>query len=159
MLMEDMTETDNWYTEIQGYAIENGINIQLPFVMEKSHEQYKEHVKEKIRVKINKELEEGKKNKTKLRWIRPGKSQDYLNHSTIQEAASIMKFRLHMTKTKGNYGGGVCRKCNQGEETTEHVLVCETDGNVELDFKLMEDVRWLRRISKVFKNFEEQYDE
>ena len=126
--------------------------------METSYEQYKKHVKEKIRNKIDKELQEGKRNKTKLRWIRPGVSQDYLKYSTVQEAAEIMQFRLHMTRIKGKYGGSVCRKCNEKEETTEHVLVCQTDGNLDLDLKLMEDVNWLRKISKMFKDFEERYN-
>ena len=31
MLIEDMDGTDNWYTEIQQYAMENEINIQIQF--------------------------------------------------------------------------------------------------------------------------------
>ena len=89
MLIEDMDGTDNWYTEIQQYAMENEINIQIQFVMEISYQQYKKHVKDKIRMKINKELEEGKRSKTKLRWIRPGVDQEYLKKSSIQEAAEI----------------------------------------------------------------------
>ena len=158
MLIEDMDGTDNWYTEIQQYAMENEINIQIQFVMEISYQQYKKHVKDKIRMKINKELEEGKRSKTKLRWIRPGVDQEYLKKSSIQEAAEIMKFRLHMTKAKGNYGGGICRKCGEREETTEHVLVCHTDGNVELDSGKMEDVGWLRKITNIFRKFEEEYE-
>ena len=154
-LREQMEDKDNWYSELKHYADTNGINIDQDHIMEVSYYQYKCHVKEKIRKKIVRKLSEEKKNKTKLRWISPGKVQEYTKQCSIREASSIMKVRLHMARVKANYGGGFCRKCEMVEETTEHVLQCETDGEIQFESELVEDVGWLRRINRVFKQFEE----
>ena len=126
-------------------------------VREMSYRQYKCLVKNGIVNRVKKDLVVEKDTKRKLRWINPGKRQDYLNDCSIQEASLIMKIRLHMISAMGNYGGGKCRRCQVEEETTEHILECQTNGTMKFDETKMEDVSWLRTILKTYKRFEEQY--
>ena len=152
-----MKDSDNWFTELEQYSTDCQINIDREYIRMQSYNQYKLHVKQKIRRKIDEQLEKGKRSKTKLRTITPGKKQQYLKNSTIQESCCIMKVRLHMVHALANFGGGKCRRCNVEEETTEHVLNCHTEGVMEYDDEKMEDVQWLRKISIVYKLFDEQY--
>ena len=68
-----------------------------------------------------------------------------------------MKIRLHMVHAKANYGGGTCRSCGEEEETTEHVLWCQSEGEIEYDVQKREDVSWLKKINSIYKTFDEQY--
>ena len=68
-----------------------------------------------------------------------------------------MKVRLHMVGAKGNYGGGKCRRCLVEEETTEHILECQTNGRIKFDEEKIEDVSWLRTVQKIYEQFDEQY--
>ena len=157
-LLEQMKENqDNWYTELRDYAAQNNININKQHIQSTSYQVYKLHVKEKIRRRVKEELTNEKHIKTKLRHIHPGKQQDYFKECTIEEACMIMKIRLHMITARGNYGGGTCRDCNKCEETTEHVLSCQTQNQMVFDVKEISNVSWLRRASKVYAYFEEQY--
>ena len=133
------------------------INIDQEFICTQSYHQFKSYVKKRIRRKIDEQLEKGKRSKTKLRTITPGKKQEYLENCTIQESCGIMKVRLHMVHALANYGGGMCRRCNSEEETTEHILNCHTDGVMEHDDEKMENVQWLKKISIVYKLFDEQF--
>jgi hypothetical protein len=132
-LKEQMHENDdNWYTELREYANQNGIDVDESNILSISYETYKAHVKEKIRQKVIKDLINEKDTKTKLRHIDPGKQQDYFDQCLIKEANMMMKIRLHMTCAKGNYGGGICRVCHEEEETTEHILSCQTNNEQSL---------------------------
>ena len=104
------------------------------------------------RVKNDLVMEKGKKKK--LRWVNPGKRQEYLNICSIKEAAQILKIRLHMVSAMGNYGGGKCRRCQVEDETTEHILECQTNGRMKFDAAKIEDVNWLRTIIRIYENFE-----
>ena len=152
--MEQIKEHEAWYKEIHQYAEENDISLD---VNEITYEQYKDHVKQKIYAKIKKDLELAKVTKTKLRFINPGKRQEYVNHCSIKETSSIMRIRLHMVDARANYGGGICRKCEQEQETTEHVLECFSNGDYKFDEEKMEDVSWLREIKIIYEQFDETY--
>ena len=154
ILMEQIKEHEAWYKEIHQYAEENDISLK---VNEITYEQYKDHVKQKIYDKIKKDLELAKVTKTKLRFINPGKRQEYVNHCSIKETSSIMRIRLHMVDVRANYGGGICRKCEQEQETTEHVLECFSNGDYNFDEEKMEDVSWLREIKVIYEQFDETY--
>ena len=152
ILMEQIEKHDAWYKEIHQYAKENNISLD---VNEQSYEQFKNHVKQKIYEKIKKELEQAKGSKTKLRFINPGKRQEYINQCSIKEASSIMKIRLHMVNAKANYGGGLCRKCELEQETTEHVVECYSNGEFKFDHEKMEDINWLRKIIVFYEQFDD----
>ena len=152
ILMEQIEKHDAWYKEIHQYAEENNISLD---VKDLSYDQFKNHVKQKIYEKIKKELELAKGTKTKLRLINPGKRQEYINQCSIKEASSIMKIRLHMVNAKANYGGGLCRKCELEQETTEHVVECYSNGEFKFDHEKMEDINWLRKIIVFYEQFDE----
>ena len=140
--------------ELYQYADQNDIDLD---VTELSYNQYKCHVKRKIREQREKKLETAKTKKTKLRHINPGVRQEYLEHCSIGEASAILKIRLHMVRLNANYGGGTCRKCGQEQETTEHVLECASEGGYKFDDEKMDDVSWLRKIKVIYEQFEEEY--
>ena len=150
-----MTEDNNWYTELQQYANANDIETNKELMTKVSYSEYKQYVKQKIRAKVDQELKDAQKVKTKLRWIKPGKVQNYLQECSIVEATRIMKLRLHMGAVRANYGGGLCRKCGVVEETTEHALACLSDGLFQYSYELTEDIGWLRKAIKIMNRFEQ----
>ena len=157
ILIKQTQEDDNWYTELLQYAEEAGINTDEQHVETNSYDQYKLHVKKKIRKKVITQLENEKQTKTKMRSIMPGRKQMYIEECTIEEVSSIMRIRLHMVYAKANYGGGKCRRCETEEETTEHVLSCQSGGDMVYDEGRMEDTSWLKSIRKIYKLFDEQF--
>ena len=160
VLLEQMKENDNWYTELKEYADAYGICIEKEMVENVTYERYKNLVRQCIESKVVTQLKEEKETKTKMRWINPGKRQNYITSCSIRDAGSILKLRLHMVKVKANYGGGTCRKCDRAEETTEHVIQCMSDGRVEAVEEVedvVEDIGWLKRTCKVFEQFETLY--
>ena len=114
-------------------------------------------MEKKIRKKVITQLENEKKTKTKMRSIMPGRKQTYIEECAIEEVSNIMRIRLHMVYAKANYGGGKCRRCEIEEETTEHVLCCQSGGDMVYDEGRMEDTSWLRSIRKIYKLFDEQF--
>ena len=140
--------------ELYEYAVQNDIDLD---VTELSYNQYKCHVKLKIREQREKNLGTAKAKKTKLRHINPGRRQEYFDFCSLGEASAILKIRLHMVRINANYGGGICRKCEQEQETTEHVLECASEGRYKFDEGKMEDVPWLRKIKGIYEQFEEKY--
>ena len=156
-LMEQRREQDGWYKELDQYAGQNNIPMEINEIMKLSYEQYKGIVKKEIIRKVKADLEQEKKKGKKLKWINPGKRQEYLESCGIGEASGIMKVRLNMVNALGNYGGGKCRRCQIEEETTEHILECQTNGTTIFDEEKLENVQWLRTILKIYKEFDEQY--
>ena len=62
-----------------------------------------------------------------------------------------------MVKTLANYGGGTCRTCGLEPESTEHVLDCQTDGEMKIEEEKLGEITWLRRARRIFENFEEEH--
>ena len=114
-------------------------------------------MKDRIQAKIHQDLRMEKESKTKLRWINPGKRQQYAEECTIAEVSSFLKIRLHMMKLMANYGGGQCRRCGLEAESTEHVLECQTNGMEKYKEERSEDILWLRKIKTIYEQFEEQF--
>ena len=155
-LMEQIREEDGWYAEVKEYAETNDIVLDVTEVMAISYDRYKVHVKTQIQKKIHHDLWLQKANKTKLRWISPGKRQKYIEQCTIAEASAFLRIRLHMVKVLGNYGGGKCRTCGMVEESTEHVVQCRTGGIEKCEEGRMEDINWLRKINNFYEQFERE---
>ena len=155
-LMDQIKQQDGWYSEVKEYAEKNAIVLDVSEVVAISYEKYKAHVKTQIQNKIHQDLWHKKTIKTKLRWINPGKRQQYIEECTIAEASAFLRIRLHMVKVLGNYGGGKCRRCGVEEESTEHVVECLTGGSDKCEEGRMEDIKWLRKMNKLCKQFEEE---
>ena len=75
-------------------------------------------------------------NKTKQRTVREGKwgRNEYLATCDSDLVKDIIKIRLHMWELKKKYPQKEedmkCPICNQKEDTTEHVLECQTAETV-----------------------------
>ena len=147
----------NKWKEVQEYANACNINVE-EYIKNTSKTKYKEEFKKKIREKVIKQLTEQKIDKKKLRFIKPGKEQEYLKEGrcSSKETADIMKIRLNMIWTRSNFKhknrNTVCRKCGKEEETTEHVLECQ--GGEEFDEDRVEDVEWLKKVMKTYKQID-----
>ena len=158
ILLEQMTETKNWYTEVREYALDADININYAHVTAISYNEYKMEVKKQLKKKIIKEIKMAKKTMKKLRYINPENEQEYIKICTPKEVKMIMKIRLNMINVKCNYKkedvDNICRICKLDDKTTEHVLGCQTNHKMIFDTNRIEDIDWLRIIIKPYELFE-----
>ena len=75
-------------------------------------------------------------NKTKLETVRQDdwERKEYTKTCDSDPVKEIVKIRLHMWELKKNYPreeeDSKCPRCNQKEDTTEHVLECQTTETV-----------------------------
>ena len=133
------------------------INIDQKHVTKVSYSEYKCEVKKQIQKKVKEEIKEAKQKMTKLRLINPDNEQKYVKETTINEFTTIMKIRLNMINAKCNYirkeEDRICRICKE-DETTEHLLGCQTNHEIEFDVNKVEDLDWLRKIIKPYELFE-----
>ena len=93
---------------------------------------WKRTVKDKIQNQIQERVEKEMENKTRLRTVREDKweRKEYITTSDSDLVKDIIKIRLYMWELKKNYpreeNYTKCPICNQKEDTTEHVLECQT---------------------------------
>ena len=96
---------------------------------------WKRTVTGKIQNQIQERVEKDMENKTKLRTVREDKWERKEFITTCDsDLVKDMNIRLHMWELKKNYPreeeGRKCPICNQKEDTTEHVLGCQTAETV-----------------------------
>lgn len=93
----------------------------------------KHKAKSKIRNKFKEEMTLASAEKSKMKYLRNGqpnltyKRKIYLEQLSRSKASIIMKTRTRMLEVKNNfkkkYGNNIlCRKCNNKDETQEHIL-------------------------------------
>ena len=93
---------------------------------------WKRTVKDKIQNQIQERVEKEMENKTKLRTVREDKweRKEYITTCDSDLVKDIIKIRLHMWELKKNYPreeeDTKCPIFNQNEDTTDHVLDCQT---------------------------------
>ena len=96
----------------------------------------KRTVKDKVQDSIQERVEKEMENKTKLRTVREDKweRKEYIATCDSNLVKDIIKIRLHMWELKKNYSREEehtkCPICNQKEDTTKHVLECQTAETV-----------------------------
>ena len=160
ILMKQMKESNNWYTELQEYTTQQNININIEHIQEKQYDEYKDEVSQLVKEKNVKEIEKAKEEMKKLRFVKPGYEQPYLKECTIEEARMVMKVRLNMIETRMNYKRKgeetICRRCGIEDETTEHVLKCRGEEFTE---ERLEDVVWWRKVWTIYKMIDEEHKE
>ena len=97
-------------------------------------------------------------NKTKLRTVREDKWERKEYRTCDSDLVKdIMKIRLHMWELKKNYPreeDTKCTICNQKEDTTEHVLDCQTAETV---YKIKDNTpnQWAE-VVKLYRQNKEQ---
>ena len=155
----EMTGEDNWYVGVKRYMEENNINIEEENIKEKTYKLFKAEVKQKIEEKVKRDILKKKEVMTKLRFIKPEIKQKYVMECSIEEARIIMKIRLNMIWTRTNYkrknGNIQCRICGEKEETTDHIIECYTGGNELFQEEGINNVQWLKRIQRTYREIDE----
>ena len=126
--------SNTFYDKVRTIAEELNIKLEKAVIMKKSD--WKRTVKDKIQNQIQERVEKEMKNKTKLRTVREDKweRKEYITTCDSDLVKVIIKIRLHMWELKKNYPreeeDTKCPTCNQKEDTTEHVLECQTAETV-----------------------------
>ena len=125
---------NTFYGKVRTIAEELNIKLEAAVAMKKS--EWKRTIKDKIQNKIQERVEKEMENKTKLRTVREDKweRKEYIAKCDSDLVKDIIKIRLHMWELKKNYPREEedmkCPICNQKEDTTEHVLECQTAETV-----------------------------
>ena len=150
-----------WMQETNEILKKNDIDITK--MAEKSKEQMKKKIKNTIMQRLQTELSELKKEKTKLRFIEKFEQKKYLEELTFEDTIEMMKLRLNMIEVKCNYKGMYknnlrCDVCKSSDDTTEHILQCKQTG-VSIT-EIIEEIKQpsnsvIREVNKVMKSREE----
>ena len=123
-----------FYEKVRTITEQLNIKLEKSVTMKKSD--CNRTVKDKIQNQIQERVEKEMENKTKLRTVREDKweRKEYIATCDSDLVKDIMKIRLHMSELKKNYPreeqDTKCPMCNQKEDTTEHVLECQTAETV-----------------------------
>ena len=125
---------NTFYEKVRTIAEELNIKLEAAVIMKKS--EWKRTIKYKVQNKIQERVEKEMENKTKLRTVREDKweRKEYIATCDSDLVKDIIKIRLHMWELKKNYPREEedmkCPICNHKEQTTEHVLECQTAETV-----------------------------
>ena len=134
-------------------AIPEELNIKLEAAVAMKKSEWKRTIKDKIQERVEKEME----NKTKLRTVREDKweRKEYIAKCDSDLVKDIIKIRLHMWELKKNYPREEedmeCPICNQKEDTTEHVLECQTAETV---YRISDNTQWTEVVKLYRQNKE-----
>jgi len=118
-----------WYYTLQNEIKEYNINISIDNMMKTTKSKWKNEIESKLVLNIKKI--DKIKNKTKMRYIKEFKKQDYLKQYNGKTCQIIMQIRLNMVETRENYkskyqqSNTLCQACKLTEETTEHIFKCQ----------------------------------
>ena len=121
---------NTFYGKVRTIAEELNIKLGAAVTMKKS--EWKRTIKDKVQHKIQETVEKEMENKNKLRTVREDKweRKEYIATCDSDLVKDILKIRPHMWELKKNFPreeeGMKCPICNQKEDTTEHVLECQT---------------------------------
>ena len=103
-------------------------SIQIDEIRNEEATKFKKNIKNKINKKLDEEILQLSKEKTKLRFCTNAKKKEYIEKLGYLEAKAIMKLRLNMIEVKCNYKGQYKEhrcQCQESEDTTEHLFNCK----------------------------------
>lgn len=100
----------------------------------------KEILKKKIWNKMQNELDEERKEKSKLRFITRFEKKEYIKKLNYKECLTMFKIRMNMIETKHNYKGLFnnnlnCEICKKEIDKTEHLFTCEKINRTKINDK------------------------
>ena len=125
-----------FYEEIMNSARKLEIE---PDVTNMKKSEWKKRVKAYTKMKVEREMKDKIMNMKKLRFLKAGdelRKKQYTTDCNMKEVTEIMKLRLNMVKISCNMEKKEqCRMCNECEESTEHILQCES---------IHEEIGWKR---------------
>ena len=131
-IIEDQIK-DTWegcWTE-QTKEICQKYELEINDIRNKTKEQLKKTMKDKIDKELNELIKKESKEKTKLRFCSDFKQKEYTMNGRInnQTVKNILKLRMNMFELKCNYKGisksETCDLCKKYRDTTEHLFECK----------------------------------
>ncbi len=137
---EEDEEESTWYDEAAKYLACLHMNVEMVRNMSKS--ELKKTVKERITLRMERIIKTTGRNSTKMRFVNCDKLErkPYITNGSGTQAIETMKTRLNMQPVYGNYKGNLkfprmCEYCHEHEDTTEHLITCESWGNSNLEVR------------------------
>ena len=147
-----------WVGNIIEEAGSLDIEVSQETVRGKPKSTWKKEVKSKIRVAVERELEEKKKEYKKLRFLKKKGYDTYLKEIHNEKARNGIKIRLNMVEWIADNMGSRsrCPLCGEDSDTTEHVFRCiVVENDLLLTVKDLEDGVKMGEIVELFKRNEE----
>ena len=135
-----------------------GIELNEELVKGKLKSEWKEEVKEKINIAIQKIMKEKREGSRKMRFLEKKGSETYLLNTWNEDARMALKIRLNMIEWIGdNVGEEVsCPLCGE-HDTTEHVFVCGGSVNeTGVTVKDLEEGQRMKEIVELFAKNEQK---
>ena len=127
-------EIDSFCTNVKELLEQYGMDIDEIDKMEKS--ELKRKIKEKINIKMEKNLQRGFAQYEKLRFITDFscKRKQYLEVMSGSESMFTLKTRLNMQPVYANFKADCtlkkfCEHCCKFDDTTEHLIECQALGD------------------------------
>ena len=130
-VLEEQERSGEEEGTVYGRVVKTARNIGVNIAgIKTSKSKWKKECKEKTINKIRERLQKEIEGKTKTRMMQRDKweRKAYINEMSGNMALQVIKIRLNMWPLKANYkkenADRICPKCQEHEDTTEHVVQC-----------------------------------
>ena len=125
-----------WWSSVKETAQEIDINIDQDKLRNTSKYSWRKEIKEKLTQYQKSLFENWKTSSKKCNNLHASSSiQKYITYLNKEQAITILKERLKMTNVKAYYKNMYndknCRKCQEKEENTQHLLECHYKNQPE----------------------------
>ena len=148
-----------WFGNAKREGMEIGIELSEDEVKGKSKSVWKTQVKKKIKMAVEKKMEEKRSTSRKMRFLsQKNGSETYLTNTFNEDARMAIKIRLNMVEwVQGNIGKDEgCPLCGEAD-TTEHVFNCEGSRNISgVTVKNLEEGSRMQEIVEMFERNEKK---
>ena len=119
-----------WTEQTKEICKKYGLSIE--HIRETPAQKLKNDLKKDINKRLNAEIRELAKEKTKMRFCKNTKKKAYIESLGYTEARLVMKVRLNMIEVRNNYKNQyedrTCTLCKTETDTTEHIFECKNIG-------------------------------
>ena len=141
-----------WFGNLKSEGRMVDIEVREELVNGKRKSKWKKEVKRKIKIAVERKMEEKRQQSKKMRFLGKRGCDTYLNEVFNDNARVALKIRLNMVEWVADNVGkrGSCPMCEVEEDTTEHVLVCERLEKGEVTIEDLEDGKSMTEIVELF---------
>ena len=133
-IIKDQIQTTwpgSWIENVK--QICNKYSLNIDEIQTYTKKNLKQLLKSKINTKLNIEIQELSRNKTKGRFIKEYSQKEYLKELNFKDCIMMIKIRLNMIETKCNYKNLFtdlkCEICKSKDDTTEHLMEYCSNNN------------------------------
>jgi hypothetical protein len=167
LIEQSKIKTRNYYNTLKTIADKLGVDASVKNLQQITKSQWKTTLKQTINVQILHDIKKETETKTKMRFVNKETMEPelYVKHLSMKEVSTIMRLKLNMVETKGNFPKGddrTCVMCGEADETTEHLFLCTryqqlTGHNLKwsADGCHWTDLQWLKEAACVVERIEE----